>query len=132
MSATWQTLASLFMIAIEGGAILVPMLVGAAARQVKTIVEPVEATLQSPGPMLGTPAPATGVTALPVALPSDITDRTRQDILDAYNFLGDQVDEAAGERIQAATFYLVYSSWKQGRNEQPMALQQFGKLMSKP
>ena len=82
--------------------------------------------------MISASAPATGATVVPLPLPADITDRTRKDILDLHNFLADQVDKARGERVQSASFYLVYCSWKQGKSEEAMSLQQFGKLLSKP
>jgi hypothetical protein len=128
----WQMLASLFMIAIEGGAILVPMLVGAVGRVSRGVEVRAEQVAQPPVQALGTPAPAAGAGDMPLALPEGITDRTRRDILDLRGFLADQVDEARGERIQSASFYLVYSTWKAERSEPAMSLSQFGKLLSHP
>jgi hypothetical protein len=137
-----QLIASLIMAIVEGGAIIVPMLIGAAsragARVVATGAVPTPQTAQVVQPT----APTTGATnppASPAPLPLGVTDRTRRDILELRAFLLDQVEPAHGDRVQSASLYLIYTTWKKDASrrgfkpgEEPMTIVQFGKLLSKP
>ena len=140
---SWSALMStLFMTLVEAGAIIVPMLNGAASRAGERGPPSGAATAPQPAQTAQSPALTTGANnppAPPAPVPPGVTDRTRRDILELRAFLAEQIDEAQGERVQSTSLYLIYTTWKndtsrraQKPGEAAMTLVQFGKLLSKP
>lgn len=140
---SWSALMStLFMTLVEAGAIIVPMLNGAASRAGEKLPQTGAPAAPAPAQIAEPPAPTSGATnppAPPAPVPPGVTDRTRRDILELRAFLLDQVEPAQGERVQSSSLYLIYTTWKKDASrrgykpgEEPMTIVQFGKLLSKP
>jgi hypothetical protein len=137
-----QLIASLIMAIVEGGAIILPMLIGAASRAGARMVATGAAPTPQAAQVAQPPAPTAGANnppASPAPLPPGVTDRTRRDILELRAFLLDQVEPSQGERVQSASLYLIYTTWKKDTSrrgfkpgEEPMTIVQFGKLLSLP
>jgi hypothetical protein len=118
--AGWSALmATLVMALVEGGAIVVPMLIGFASGREMLVTEGARVAL-----------PAGGQKTTEDDPPGD---RRRAeisgDIADLSAFLGDRSTRAPGERVQASTFYGDYKAWKTGRGETPVSVQRFGGVM---
>jgi hypothetical protein len=137
-----QLIASLIMAIVEGGAIIVPMLIGAASRAGERQGARGAAPPARPAQVTQATASVSGASnlpALPAPVPPGVTDRTRRDILELRAFLDAETEPANGERIQSASFYLHYTAWKNDTSrrgyrpgEEPMHITQFGKLLFKP
>jgi hypothetical protein len=128
----WSSfIASLLMVIVEAGAIVVPMLMGAAFGERRRSV----ASGAGPDPDPGRTAPAIdaagGDAASPQALPLGLTDRARRDLADVAAFLNACCERAAGKRVQSASLYVVYSEWKKARSEEPITVAQFGVVLTK-
>ena len=122
-----QLIASLIMALVEGGAIIVPMLIGAGRKPAPVVdisAQPAAATPPAPVPTSGANVP-------PQVSPPVIPTRLQKDAAELATFLGDSSERAPGEKVQASKLFAVYFQWKIERGETPMKVQQFGKVLSK-
>jgi hypothetical protein len=128
----WSSfIASLLMAIVEAGAIVVPMLIGAAFGDARG--RPSSGERPDPDPGRSAPAviAAAGENAPPQPLPLGLTERARRDLADVAAFLSACCERAAGERVQSANLYVVYGDWKKARGEEPMTVAQFGVVLTK-
>jgi hypothetical protein len=130
---SWSSfIATLLMAIVEAGAIVVPMLIGAAFGDARERRSPESSGPgPSPGQASASPGSSGGEPESPPGLPAGLTERGRRDFADVAAFLGACSDRAAGERLQSAQLYLVYCEWKQRRSEQPITVAQFGVVMTR-
>jgi hypothetical protein len=129
---SWSGLiAAMVMVIVEGGAIIVPLLIGAGAREARTPTPAGAASEPPPGKIVASTVIPTGTEAPPQPFPLGLTDRARRDIADVTAFLAATCERADGERVQATPFYGIYSEWKQGRSEDAMSVAQFGVVLTK-
>jgi hypothetical protein len=130
--ASWSALMStLFMMVVEAGAIIVPMLNGLARRDERKPAPAGEASGPATGQATADPCPATGESPGPQSLPQGVTERTRRDIAELTGFLGSNSERAPGERVQASKLYALYLQQKTERGEQAMTVAQFGTVLTK-
>lgn len=120
--AGWSSLmATLFMALVEGGAIVVPMLIGFAAGRETVVTEGGSRTL-----------PAASEKTTEDDPPGDRRSAAFEaEIADLNAFLGYCSDRAPGERVQASVFYGDYKAWKTARGETPVSVQRFGGVMTR-
>jgi hypothetical protein len=131
---SWSALASLFMLGIEGGAILLPILVERASREARRSAPAGEASVDTPAKRPPQPEPVAGEAEVSPASPQSspkVSPRAELDRDEAAAFLGDRSERATGERVQASKLYAVYFQWKTERGEAPMKNQQFGTMLTK-
>ena len=126
-----QLIASLIMAIVEGGAIVVPMLIGAASREVRKPAPAVD--ISAPAPATAPPAPTgiDGANEAPQASPQGVSTSAHRDQDELAAFLSDRSERAPGERVQASKLYAVYFQWKTERGETPMKVQLFGTVLTK-
>lgn len=120
--AGWSSLmATLFMALVEGGAIVVPMLIGSAAGRETTVTEGGARDL-----------PGQNEKATEADPPADRRNPALEaEIADLNAFLGYCSDRAPGERVQASVFYGDYKAWKTARGEAPVSVQRFGGMLTR-
>jgi hypothetical protein len=132
ISTSWTAVMStLWMIAFEGGAIIIPIIVERASREGRKPEpegEAFEPALAQKSPQAG---PETSDTNPPQGLPEGLTDRARRDLADVTAFLRECCERTPGQRVQATPFYFVYCEWKQERSETAMSLAQFGIVLTR-
>jgi hypothetical protein len=129
---SWSSfIATLLMAIVEAGAIVVPMLIGAAFGQSRRHSMAEGGPEPSPGRAAASIDVSGGSTTSPQSLPSGLTERGRRDFSDVASFLSACSDRADGERVQSAQLYIVYCEWKQRRSEQPVTVAQFGVVMTR-
>jgi hypothetical protein len=129
---SWSALASLFMLGIEGGAILLPILVERASRETRRPAVVGEALVDTPAKRPPQSEPAPGETQVSPASPEvspTLSPRAQRDRDELAAFLDEKSERAAGERVQASKLYAVYFQWKTERGETPMKVQPFGALL---
>ena len=129
---SWSALASLFMLGIEGGAILLPILVERASRETRRPTAIGETSVDTPAKRSPQPEPEAGETQTSPISPEvspTLSPRTQRDRDELAAFLDDKSERATGERVQASKLYAVYFQWKTERGEPPMKVQPFGTLL---
>jgi hypothetical protein len=132
--ASWSDfVAHLFMALVEGGAIIVPMLVGLANGGSRETWRPSPAgDLQETLEPQRSPEKAveTLETRSPQASTKRLTERAERDVADVTAFLGDGTERAVGEGVQSMALYLNYCGWKHNRGEKPITVAQFGTVLT--
>ena len=130
--ASWSSfIASLVMAIVEAGAIVVPMLIGAAFGEGRRPAPSGAASEPARGKPASAPDMAAGDAARPQTLPAGLTDRTRRDVADLTAFRRESTETAPGQRVQSSTLYFIYSQWKQDRSEDAMTVAQFGVVLTR-
>jgi hypothetical protein len=125
--------AHLFMALVEGGAIIVPMLVGLASggsggvRRPSPAGDLAEALEPQRSP---DKAVETLETKPPQPSPKRLTERAERDVADVTAYLGDGTERAVGEGVQSMALYLHYCGWKHNRSEKPITVAQFGTVLT--
>jgi hypothetical protein len=126
-----QLIASLIMAIVEGGAIIVPMLIGAASREVRKPAPSVD--ISAPTAATAPPAPTgiDGAKEPPQASPLGVPTRAKRGQGEVASFMSEATDHAPGERVQASKLYAVYFQQKMECGETPMKVQQFGTVLTR-
>jgi hypothetical protein len=115
---------------VEGGAIIVPMLIGAASGAVRKPAPAVDISAQPAAATPPAPVLTAGANVPPQVSPPGIPTRLQKDAAELACFLSDSSERALGEKVQASKLFAVYFQWKIERGETPMKVQQFGKVLS--
>jgi hypothetical protein len=130
--ASWSSLmATLVMVIVEGGAIIVPALIGMAGDRQRPTMQP--ATQQPTAPIAGDVKDVGGgnVDAAFTGLRPETLKRGQQDVEDVTLFLSECTDRRRGETVQASQFFAAYREWKTLRGESALSIQRFGTLIAR-
>ena len=118
-----EFVAHLIMALVEGGAILVPMLVGFASGE--GALREAEQPRKPPAEPIENPETEASKPSL-----RRLTERGERDLADVTAFLAAETERAAGEHVQSTQLHSQYCAWKQASNTKPMSLAQFGTVLT--
>jgi hypothetical protein len=129
---SWSSLmAALMMGIVEGGAIVVPMLIGFASEgRCSTVQDPARKPTAPPEQTVNNVGSG-DVHPEPQNVHPLTAKKGKDDADSLMDFLSECTDRRKGETVSAKQIFLVYQEWKSLRRETPVSLQRFGALIGR-